>query len=110
MIAAPEALTAAASDLRGIEDRLRAATTAAAVRTTAILPLAGDEVSAAVTTLFGAFGQDYQTLSAQVSLFHEQFTRAVGAGAGAYTAAEAVNVSPLQPLEQNVLGLINAPT
>ena len=36
--------------------------------------------------------------------------QALTGGAGAYAAAEAANASPLQTLEQDLLGVINAPT
>lgn len=110
VIATPETLAAAASDLRGIGEVLRAAGATAAPLTTSIAALGGDEVSAAVTRLFGALGEEYQALSAQVAQFHGQFTQTVAAGAQAYASAEALNAAPLNVLEQNVLGLINAPT
>lgn len=110
VIATPETLAAAASDLRGIGEVLRAAGATAAPLTTSIAALGGDEVSAAVTRLFGALGEEYQALSAQVAQFHGQFTQTVAAGAQAYASAEAFNAAPLNVLEQNVLGLINAPT
>ena len=36
--------------------------------------------------------------------------QALTAGAGSYAGAEAANVSPLQTVEQDVLGVINAPS
>ena len=110
VIAAPEALGAASADLTGIGSTISAANAAAAASTTGIAAAAGDEVSAAVAALFGTYAQDYQALSAQTTLFHEQFAQALTSGAGAYAAAEAANASPLQTLEQDVLGAINAPT
>ncbi|WP_373177279.1 PE family protein, partial [Mycobacterium marinum] len=110
VIATPEFLTAAANDLSGIGDAVRAATGAAAPSTTAIAPLAGDEVSAAVTRMFGAYAQEFQTLSARMEQFHTDFVRALLTGAGAYSGAEAANASPLQTLEQDLLAGINAPS
>ena len=46
VIAAPEFVSAAASDLAGIGSSLSAANAAASVPTTAVLAAAGDEVSA----------------------------------------------------------------
>jgi len=63
-------------------------------------------VSAAIAAAFGAHAQGYQSLSAQVAAFHDQFVRALTAGGNLYASAEAANASPLQP----VLDLINAPT
>src|SRR5689334_3703375 len=106
VIAAPAALAVAAGDLSGIGEALKAATAAAAPSTTGIVPLAGDEVSAAIANLFGSYGQEYQALSAQASAFHADVVRLLTAGGAAYAAAEAANAGPLQPL----LDLINAPT
>ncbi|OBK30865.1 hypothetical protein A5634_15050 [Mycobacterium asiaticum] len=89
MIATPDLVAVAASDLHGIGESLRAAAAAAAPSTTGIALLAGDEVSAAVTRLFGSFGQEYQALSAQATLFHDQFLTALNAGGKAYASAEA---------------------
>jgi hypothetical protein len=49
-------------------------------------------------------------LSAQASAFHQQFVQALTSGAGAYAAAEAANVNPLQVAAQDLLGAVNAPT
>ncbi|WP_414855596.1 PE family protein, partial [Mycobacterium gordonae] len=51
-MAAPELLAAAAADVAGIGSSLRAANSAAAVPTTAVLAAAGDEVSVAIASLF----------------------------------------------------------
>ncbi|MCV7074608.1 PE domain-containing protein, partial [Mycobacterium szulgai] len=110
VIAAPEVLAAATGDLSGIGEALRAAAATAAAPTTGIAPLAGDEVSAAITRLFGSYAQDFQALSARTALFHAEFVQALQAGAGAYTAAEAANVSPLQTIENDILAVINSPT
>ena len=55
--------------------------------------LVPDEISAAVTTLFGAHALDYQAVSAQVSAFHQQFVQALNAAGGAYAGAEAANAA-----------------
>jgi hypothetical protein len=65
VIAAPEFVSAAASDVAGIGEAVRAATASALPSTTGIPAAAGDEVSAAVSRVFGAFGQQFQSLSAQ---------------------------------------------
>ncbi|WP_415823635.1 PE family protein, partial [Mycobacterium basiliense] len=110
VFAAPEVLTAAADDLGGIGQAVRAATGAAAPSTTAIAPLAGDEISVAVTRMFGAYAQEFQTLSARMARFHTDFVQALLAGVRAYSATEAANASPLQTLEQELLASINAPS
>ncbi|WP_262491129.1 PE family protein [Mycobacterium simiae] len=62
VFAAPEVLTAAAGDFSGVGEALRTATAAAAPWTMGIAPLGGDEVSAAVMRLFGAYAKDFQAL------------------------------------------------
>ncbi|WP_414686432.1 PE family protein, partial [Mycobacterium sp.] len=78
----------------------------AAVRTTAELAAAADDVSAAIGAVFSRHGQAYQALAGQMAQFHQQFVGALNAAGGAYASAEAANASPLQEL----LGVINAPT
>ncbi|EUA09444.1 PE family protein [Mycobacterium kansasii 732] len=106
VVAAPEWIATTASDVAGVGSALTAANAAAALPTTAIVAAAEDEVSAAIAAVFGSHAQGYQALSAQMSVFHEQFVAALTAGAGAYAATEAASTSPLGQL----LGLINAPT
>ncbi len=62
-----------------------------------------------MAALFGAHAQEYQRLSAQAAGFHAQFVQALNAGVNSYASAEAANASPLQAVEQQVLGLINGP-
>ncbi len=114
VIAAPDFVTAAATDLAGIGSSLSEANAAAAASTTRVINAAGDEVSAAIAKVFSAYGQGFHALSAGAAAFHDQFVQALNASAGSYASAEAANVaavtaSPAQTLEQDVLGLINAP-
>ncbi len=104
LIAAPEELAAAASDLSGIGGAINAANAAAAGQTLGILAAGADEVSAAVAALFGAYAQQYQALSAQATNFHDQFVQALSAGGLSYVAAEAANA------QQALLTVVNAPT
>ncbi|OBJ53126.1 PecA family PE domain-processing aspartic protease [Mycobacterium sp. 1423905.2] len=106
----PGWLTSAAADLETLGSTLTSANAAAAAPTTSLAAAAADEVSTAIATLFGGFGQEYQALSSQLSAFHQQFVQSLSAGAASYLGAEAANASPLQVIEQNVLGVINAPT
>lgn len=77
VIAAPEALDSAATDLVVLGSTLGAATAAAAAQTTGIVAAAAhDEVSAAIAALFSAHGQAYQAASAQAAAFHTRFIRA----------------------------------
>jgi hypothetical protein len=89
LLAAPDALVTAASDVAGIGSSLSAAGAAAVAPTTGILAAAEDEISAQVAALFSEHGLGFQQLSAQASAFHEQFVQALTAGAGSYAAAEA---------------------
>jgi hypothetical protein len=114
VIAAPERVTAAATDLANVGSSLCEANAAAAAPTTGILAAAEDEVSAAVASLFSGHAQAYQALGAQAAAFHDQFVQTLTAGAGSYASAEAANVaafaaSPAQTVGQDLRGLINAP-
>jgi hypothetical protein len=64
LIATPEIVSTAATDLAGIASDLGAANSAAAASTTAVLPAALDEVSAGIAALFGGHGQAFQAASA----------------------------------------------
>jgi hypothetical protein len=110
LIAAPATVAAAATELAGIGSTLAAAHALAAVGTTAVLPAAGDEVSAAIASLFSGYARAYQSLNARAAAFNQRFVQALDGAGSAYAAAEAANASPLQALEADVLGLINAPT
>ncbi len=77
VIAAPEFMTAAATDLQSIGATLSAADIAAAGPTTRVLAAGADEVSVAVAALFGGHAQAYQALSAQAAKFHAQFVQAL---------------------------------
>ena len=95
VIAAPELMTAAASDLAGIESALSAAHAAAGASTTQVLAAAGDEVSAAIAALFSEQGRAYQALNAQAAVFQAEFARALNGARSAFVAAEAANASLL---------------
>ncbi len=100
VVLTPEMLSAAATDVAGIGSSLSAANAAATAPTTAVVAAAGDEVSAAIASLFSSHAQQFQVLSAQAAAFHDQFVQALTAGAGRYAATEAANASPLQTLLQ----------
>jgi hypothetical protein len=97
VIAAPEFLQAAASDLANIGSTISAANAAAAFPTAAVLPAGADGVSASIAALFGAHAQAYQAVSAQAAAFHIQFVQLMNGGAASYARTEAANV------EQNML-------
>lgn len=89
----PEALTAAASTLRGIGSALAAQNAAAAAPTTGLVPAAADEVSALQATQFAAYGTLYQQISAQATAVHEAFVQTLAASAESYDATEATNAA-----------------
>jgi hypothetical protein len=114
LIAAPEMMTAAATDLATIGGTLDAAHLTAAPPTRAVLPAAADEVSASIAQLFSRHAQDYQALAGRAAAFYEQFVQALTAGARSYARAEATHVAaftanPAQTIEQDLLNVINAP-
>ncbi|WP_156452834.1 PE family protein, partial [Mycobacterium gordonae] len=108
LVVGPELTAAAAANLDGIGAAIRAANNAAAFATTQLLPAAQDEVSAAIAALFGSHAHDYQGIAAQATAFHDRFAQVLGAAASSYASAESANV--LQIVQQDVLGIVNAPT
>jgi hypothetical protein len=100
VIAAPEMIAAAATDVATIGSMLSAAHTAAAP-TLAVMPAAADEVSASVAHLFSQHAQDYQGLAERAAAYQEQFVHHLAASAGAYAATEAADAAVLQPLTAN---------
>ena len=101
VVAIPELVQGAAQDLAGLQTSLAEAAEAIAGPTTGVLPAAADEVSAAISTMFGNFGQQFQFISAQAQAFHAQFVSLMNSGIGAYIGTEFANA------EQAVSGLIN---
>ncbi len=95
LIAAPEIVSAAATDLANIGSTIGSANGLAAAATTGIAPAALDEVSAVIAAMFGSHGAAYQAISAQAARFHEQFVQLITAGANAYASAEANVVQTL---------------
>ncbi len=100
---APDAVLGAGGNLANLGTALRSATAAAASPTTAIAAPAADEVSAAVTSVFGANAQKFQTLSAGAAAFHDQFVNLLNSGAAQYANAELTNA------QQTLANAVNAP-
>src|SRR6202035_1132973 len=103
LIASPEALLAATSDLAGIGSTSQMANAAAVAPIASLLAAGPDEVSAVIAALFDTHARGYQALSVQAEAFHTQFLQVMSASASSYAAAEAANASPMQQL----LDLIN---
>jgi hypothetical protein len=106
VIAAPDMLGAAATDLASIGSTLSAAHLTAALPTAAVIPAAADEVSANIAHLFSQYGGGFQALAGKASVFHDQFVH-LKASVGAYTSAEAANASFLQPIVNAIDSLLN---
>ncbi len=104
VVALPEVMSAAATDVASIGSAVATANQSVACATTGVLAAAEDEVSAAIAAVFSAHGRGFQALSAQAAGFHAEFVQALTGAAGAYTAAEAANASPLGTIEKALLG------
>ena len=109
VIAAPEYVAAAASDLANIGSSLSTANVAALMPTSGVLAAGADEVSAMIAALFSSHAQAYQALSAQAASFHAQFVQLMNTGASQYALAEAANASPLlETVGQGAAGAVNS--
>ncbi|OBA70443.1 hypothetical protein A5641_12900 [Mycobacterium sp. 1554424.7] len=95
LVAVPEHLYSAATDLAGIAGTLRAANASAAARTTGILAAGSDEVSAAIAAVFSGHAQAFQAVSAEVQAFQREFMQALTAAAGAYAGVEVAAANAL---------------
>ncbi len=91
LIAAPEFVSAAATDLANIGETISQANATAASPTSSVLAAGADEISAAISSLFGAHARAYQALSAQAASFHQQFVQLLNGGAARYASTEATN-------------------
>jgi hypothetical protein len=100
---APDIVSAASTNLENLGSELRRANAAAAGQTTAIAAPAADEVSAAITSLFGAHAQEFQAVSARAAAFHDEFVNLLSGGATQYVSAEVAGV------QQMWGNMVNAP-
>lgn len=96
LIAVPEFIASVASDIEGIGSSINAASAAAAAPTSGLLAAASDEVSAAIASLFGAHGQEFQNIVGRVEAYYGQFQQTLAAAAGAYAQTEAAAAATLQ--------------
>ena len=108
VLAAPELMTAAATDLAAIGSAVDAVHLAAAAPTTGLIPAAADEVSTGIAALFSTHAQDYQALAIRAAAAQGQFVTNLTTSAGAYASAENALTSFLQGLGQGYLALGNA--
>jgi hypothetical protein len=105
VMAVPEVLRTAATDLATIGSNVDAAHMVAATRTTSVIPAAADEVSTGIAQLFSQHAASYQALAGQAAAFHGQFVTNLAAGAFSYTDIEAALTAflsnPLGPQSTN---------
>jgi hypothetical protein len=107
VIAAPEMMATAATDLAGIGSALSEAHAAAAAPTVALVPAAADEVSASIAQLFSQHAASYQAMAGQAAAFNDQFATTLKAGAFSYTSIEAAITRFLQFLTAFGNGLVS---
>lgn len=99
---APDIVSAASRNLESLGTDLRAAAAAAASPTTAVLAPAVDEVSEAITALFGTHAQEFQAVSARAAAFHDQFVTLLNSGVAQYVRAEVANVQQSLAVASNL--------
>jgi PE family len=107
LFAAPEVMTAAASDLSGITSAVTAAHASVASAIGGVLPAAGDEVSAGIAQLFTQFGQEFQALTAKAVPAYNAFAQNLANGAASYQDIEALGSQLLADLTGSVNGGVN---
>lgn len=81
VIAAPELVAAAATDLASVASTISSANAAASAGTRTLLAAGADEISVAIAALFDTHAQAYQAVSARAAAFHAQFVQALNTGA-----------------------------
>lgn len=106
LITQPQLLSTAAADAEQINSAISQARTAAAGPTTSVVAAAQDEVSAVTAQLFGAYGQEYQGLLQQASVFHDSFVAALSGAGNAYAGAEYSASNMLGTVEAGVQSLM----
>jgi hypothetical protein len=102
VIATPEMMEAASTDLATIGSTLNVAHMAVAVPTVAVVPAAADEVSVGIAQLFSQHAQGYQASAGQAAAFQEQFAQNLKTSAASYTSIEDAISSLLQGLDAKV--------
>ncbi|AYE93771.1 PE family protein [Mycobacterium paragordonae] len=106
VFAQPPALAAAATELAGLGTAIGEAAAVAAAPTTALMTAAADEVSTAIAAFFGGFGQEFQTVSAQLGTLYQGLVQNLNSTIDYYVNAEAINTAQLR---QSVLRAIPLP-
>jgi hypothetical protein len=104
VVAAPQAVAVAATDLASVGSAIDGANSAAAGPTVGALAAAADQVSVAVGEFFAGHAESYQAICAQMNAFHTQFVEAVHSAGNAYAAAESANASSIRGGVLDLLG------
>lgn len=95
MLTAPESVAAAAGDLAGIGSNLGEATAAAAGSTTGLATAAEDEVSLAISRIFGGYAQEFHAAIGQAAAINSEFVSLLNGSAEAYLSTEIANAEQL---------------
>ncbi len=109
VLTVPDAVSAAAADLEAIGSTIRGAGLVAAGPTSGVVAAAGDEVSAAIASVFATYGREYRAAMNRATAFHAAFTKTLAAAGGAYAEAEAsgslaLESSSADPLYALIMG------
>ncbi len=108
LIATPDLIAAAATDVAGIGSTLEAAHAAAVAPTTGILAAAHDEVSTQIAAVFSRYAGEYQRLFRDAAAFHATFAEALDAAAAAYAGTESANAAATFSLGGLVVDVFDA--
>ncbi|OBK16698.1 PE family protein [Mycobacterium asiaticum] len=95
VVAVPELIAAAATDLATIDRTLAVARMTAAGPTSNVLPAAADEVSGAVAQLFSQQAREYQRTAGHGAAYLQQFVEHLALAARSYGGVDAANASTL---------------
>ncbi|WP_197518335.1 PE family protein [Mycobacterium sp. E3198] len=107
MSTVPEMMAAAAADVAAIGSTVNAAHLTAAASTVGVIPPGADQVSAAIAQVFSGAAQEFQGLLGKATAFGAQFAQQLHAGAGSYSAAEAVNAASVMPSAESIVDIVN---
>ena len=105
VIATPEMMTAAATDLATIGSNVDAAHMVAAAQTTSVIPAAADEVSAGIAQLFSQHAADHQALAGQAAAFQERTVSPAG-----FSLDDATRAAITSPIAARVVSSLSGTT
>lgn len=93
--ALPTSIDAATSSLAAIGTTVAAGNAAGAAATLGVVPPAAEPASALLAAAFGTHAGVYQATQMIGTVIHEMFVATLGASAGSYAAAEALNIAAM---------------